>query len=98
MKEVETVYPPHEEISPDRRHPVRHRAAAHHAATWVQPADADRRHWWLLLPILLPLATPLYNLDEPRLFGMPFFYWFQLSLAALSTAVMTAVHLTTRRR
>jgi hypothetical protein len=77
--------------------PASHRAAPHHAAR-VPRADADRLHWWLLLPALLPLATPLYNRDEPRLFGMPFFYWFQLGLAALATAVMTTVYLVTRKR
>ena len=75
-----------------------HRAIAHHAADRDPPADADRLHWWLLFPVVLPLATPLYNRDEPRLVGMPFFYWFQLSLAALSTAVMTGVYLATRKR
>jgi hypothetical protein len=30
--------------------------------------------------------------------GLPFFYWFQLSLAGLSTAVMTIVYLTTRKQ
>jgi hypothetical protein len=78
--------------------PASHRAAPHHAAARVRRADADRRHWWLLLPALLPLVTPLYNRDEPRLFGMPFFYWFQLGLAALATAVMTTVYLVTRKR
>jgi uncharacterized membrane protein len=55
--------------------------------------DASPLHWWLLVPVLLPLLTPLYNRVEPRLLGMPFFYWFQLGLAALSTLVISAVHL-----
>jgi hypothetical protein len=80
--------------------PVTRHAAAphHHAATRTPPADADRRHWLLLIPIVLPLMTPLFNRLEPRVFGIPFFYWSQLSLAALSTAVMTMVYLTTRGR
>lgn len=31
----------------------------------------------LLAVSLLMLITPLYNSIEPRLFGMPFFYWSQ---------------------
>lgn len=29
----------------------------------------------LLLAPLLVLVTPLYNRDEPRLYGFPLFYW-----------------------
>jgi hypothetical protein len=40
-----------------------------------------RRGWYLLL--LLPFAgtliPPLYNHAEPALFGLPFFYWYQLA-------------------
>ncbi len=85
------------------RRPASHRAATDWRAVagWPdrQPApDASRRHWWLLVPVVLPLLTPLYNRVEPRLFGMPFFYWFQLGLAAVSTVVISVVHLTRRAR
>ena len=29
-------------------------------------------HWLLLVPILLPLCTPLYNRTNPQFFGLPF--------------------------
>jgi hypothetical protein len=31
----------------------------------------------LLIPSSINLAVPLYNIDMPELFGVPFFYWFQ---------------------
>jgi hypothetical protein len=89
------------EGAPDpTRRPASHRAsgAQQRAAARRESPDADPRHWWLLLPIVASLATPLYNRADPRVFGMPFFYWFQLSLAGLSTIVMTAVYLTTKKQ
>ena len=35
----------------------------------------------ILTPILLALAVPLYQRIEPTLAGIPFFYWFQMSMA-----------------
>jgi hypothetical protein len=36
------------------------------------------------------LWPPFYNSIEPRLWGIPFFYWFQL-LWVLVSAVLTAI-------
>jgi len=33
----------------------------------------------LLVPCIAALAVPLYNFDEPRIFGIPFFYAWQLA-------------------
>ncbi len=55
-------------------------------------------HWLLLLPILLPLCTPLYNRATPRLFGLPFFYWFQLACVLLDVVVIGLVYHLTRGR
>jgi hypothetical protein len=38
----------------------------------------------LALPCLIALWTPLYNRVEPQVFGIPFFYWFQLVLIPVS--------------
>ena len=49
--------------------------------------------WWYLIFIglfLVALWVPLYNRLEPTLFGMPFFYWFQLALVLVG-AVLTAI-------
>jgi hypothetical protein len=33
------------------------------------------------VPVILALAVPLYQRTEPTLGGIPFFYWFQMSMA-----------------
>ena len=40
-----------------------------------------RRGWYvlLLLPFIGTLIPPFYNHASPALFGMPFFYWYQLA-------------------
>lgn len=47
-------------------------------------------HWnaanLLLLVPLLTLFTPFYNRIEPRLGGLPFFYWFPLAMLLLTMA------------
>jgi Protein of unknown function (DUF3311) len=65
------------------------------------PPVRDRRSAWhalLLLPVLAPLFTPFYNRIEPRLAGMPFFYWGQLGCVLLAMAVTTFVYQVTKRR
>jgi hypothetical protein len=44
--------------------------------------NAIQFSWWnlLLLVPLLMLITPLFNTDEPALFGMPYFYWYQFNV------------------
>jgi Protein of unknown function (DUF3311) len=32
----------------------------------------------LAIAIVVPLFVPAYSADEPRLAGMPFFYWYQM--------------------
>jgi hypothetical protein len=58
------------------------------------------RIWYLLLvpPTVAPLLTPLYNRLEPTVWGLPFFYWYQLMCAVLSMVLLTVVHLATRER
>ena len=35
----------------------------------------------LLAPaVVLPLLVPLYDKEDPTLFGFPFYFWFQLAL------------------
>ena len=56
----------------------------------------------LLLLILVPgvvnFATPIYNFVDPTLGGLPFFYWFQILLLALSTLPYLAFTLIEDRR
>ena len=43
-----------------------------------------RRLWFLLLPYIGLLWVPLYNFRDPALFGIPFFYWYQLAWVPVS--------------
>ncbi len=44
----------------------------------------------LLVPCVIALWAPLYNTEAPALFGMPFFYWFQLVLIPASALAIYA--------
>jgi hypothetical protein len=44
----------------------------------------------LALPCILALWVPLYNSIPPVLFGIPFFFWFQLVLIPLSALAILA--------
>ena len=69
------------------------------ASTWVPPTTTERGgHWHLLLlaPVALSLLTPLYNRIEPRLAGIPFFYWGQLAFVVIGIAVTVFVYRVTR--
>ncbi|GII78844.1 hypothetical protein Sru01_38260 [Sphaerisporangium rufum] len=65
-----------------------------------RPARSDRNPWnWLLLvPIVIPLITALYNADQPRLLGFPLFYWLQLAFVAVGVVCTTIVYRTGRKR
>jgi uncharacterized protein DUF3311 len=48
----------------------------------------------LLAPaVVLHLRVPLYAREDPRSFGFPFFYWFQLSLIVAGGALTLSAHL-----
>ena len=44
----------------------------------------------LLVPCILALWVPLYNSVPPALFGIPFFFWFQLVLIPISALAILA--------
>lgn len=46
--------------------------------------------WLLIIPFIVLLIPPIYNRVDPTLFGIPFFYWFQLSWVII-TAIITAI-------
>jgi hypothetical protein len=65
------------------------------------PARNDRSPWyWLLIvPVVVPLLTSLYNVEEPRLLDIPAFYWLQLAFIALGVGTTALVYaMTTRKR
>jgi len=49
----------------------------------------------LLLPFLM-LVTPWINFAEPRLFGMPFFYWIQFAWVFVGVVAVAIVFVKTR--
>ena len=67
------------------------------------PVPADRRtdhspwNWLLIIPIVVPLLTVLYNHDSPRLGGFPFFYWLQFTFILFSVAITSLVYWMTRK-
>jgi hypothetical protein len=66
----------------------------------VPPAkrsDHSPWNWLLLIPIVLPLLTPLYNFDSPRLWGFPAFYWLQFLFIVVGVATTSIVYQMTRR-
>lgn len=65
----------------------------------LAPHRSDRSPWnWLLLiPIVVPLLVPLYNANDPAVFGWPRFYWLQLLFVALGVATTALVYRMTRR-
>ncbi|MFT3928738.1 MAG: DUF3311 domain-containing protein [Spongiibacteraceae bacterium] len=48
-------------------------------------------YWLLVIPYLAILWLPSYNRIEPRVFGIPFFYWYQLLWVVLSTLIIAIV-------
>ena len=49
--------------------------------------------WWYLLflvQFVVALYPPFFNKTDPSLFGIPFFYWFQLAWV-LGSAILTAI-------
>ncbi len=56
--------------------------------------------WWYLLFIVQYIAVlwpPFFNSVEPRLAGVPFFYWYQLLWVLISAIITATVYLATRR-
>lgn len=51
----------------------------------------------LLLPLLVTLYPPLYNRTDPQLFGIPFFYWYQLAVIPVGVLSTLVVYRATRR-
>jgi dolichyl-phosphate-mannose--protein O-mannosyl transferase len=52
--------------------------------------------WLFLIEFVLALWPPFYNKLEPTLFGIPFFYWYQLVLVLVAAVITAVVYLKTR--
>jgi uncharacterized membrane protein len=59
-----------------------------------------KRNSWanllLLIPFVATLFPAFYNALEPRLFGMPFFYWYQLAWT-IGAGIILAIYIALRR-
>lgn len=49
----------------------------------------------LLIPLLM-LVTPWFNIDKPRLLGLPFFYWFQFVFVFIGVIAVWLTYALTR--
>ena len=78
----------------------------HLADNWEGPVSVNRPlpsrrhglHWLLAIPVIPPLLVPLYNRLEPRLLGLPFFYWYQLACILFMIVMVTIVYQATKGR
>ncbi|HZY95489.1 MAG TPA: DUF3311 domain-containing protein [Candidatus Cybelea sp.] len=52
----------------------------------------------LILPFVATLLPWIYNRAEPSLFGLPFFYWYQLAWVVITAGLLGLVVYLTRRR
>ena len=70
-------------LDPANPSQARARAQRHDRSPW---------NWLLLLPLVVTLFPPIYNSIDPRLFNVPFFYWYQMAAIVLSVVVTLAVY------
>jgi hypothetical protein len=77
--------------------------AAHQPEDPQAVRDAARRHvrvtawnWLLVLPLIAVLLPWFYNREDPKLFDIPFFYWYQLAAIAIGVLSTLVVYRATR--
>lgn len=51
----------------------------------------------LLIPYVAMMWVPSYNRIEPEIWGIPFFYWYQMLWIVLGAAVMLPIYLSEER-
>jgi len=67
----------------------------HRAADGAPMLKMNAWNLLLLIPLLM-LVTPVFNSDSPRLFGLPFFYWYQFLWVPIVVVCVGTVYLKTR--
>lgn len=58
----------------------------------MKRTDRSPWNWLLVIPIAIPVLTPLFNFDEPRFLGFPAFYWLQFSFILIGVATTSIVY------
>jgi hypothetical protein len=67
----------------------------------TEPRKYAQWSWWYLLFVVQFAALlwpPFYNKAEPSLFGVPFFYWYQMLWVIISAVLNAIVYLATEER
>jgi hypothetical protein len=70
----------------------------------IMSTPIESRSWgrWskalLLLPFAALMLVPIYNRVTPAVFGVPFFYWYQLLWIGLSAVAVGIVYLVDQSR
>jgi hypothetical protein len=64
-------------------------------------AKSSRGLWVVILVLLapaviVPLWVPLYDKEDPTLFGFPFFFWFQFALIIGAVVLTVSAYLVAR--
>jgi hypothetical protein len=66
----------------------------------VREEDITRVSWtrWLLvIPFIVSLWVPFYNSVEPKVWGMPMYYWYQLLWVLIGAAIAAIVYSAERK-
>jgi hypothetical protein len=62
----------------------------------VRYSASKQRRWFsllLLIPFIMLLWPAFYNRSDPSLFGIPFFYWYQILWIILTAVLIMIVYL-----
>ena len=62
-------------------------------------AVRERSHTWYWLfaiPFVFTLLPWIYNTRSPELFGMPFFYWYQMAWVPITVIITILVYVKTK--
>jgi len=64
------------------------------------PADerSTGLYWLFLVPFVALFVPWIFNSSSPELFGIPFFYWYQLAWVPLTVCLTVVVYRATRGR
>jgi Protein of unknown function (DUF3311) len=53
-------------------------------------------YWLFLIPAVFTLLPWIYNSRSPELFGMPFFYWYQMVWVPITVIITILVYVKTK--
>jgi Protein of unknown function (DUF3311) len=55
-------------------------------------------YWLLVVPFFGTFFPWIYNTNDPELFGMPFFYWYQMAWVPITVVITILVYRATTTR